>query len=109
MDVYETDETIEIVLDLPGADAAAVRLVSRGDSLLIAGEKARRRTRGDSRFHLVERGYGRFARVVHFGRPCDTARANATLADGELRITVPKIVERRGVSIPITITTMAQG
>ena len=35
-----------------------------GQTLLIAGNKAPRRTRPDASFHLVERGYGRFARVV---------------------------------------------
>ena len=54
-------------------------------------------------FHLVERGFGRFARAVRLGRPCDASRATARLANGELRVTVPKIAERRGKAIPIQI------
>ena len=45
VDVYETDDTLEITVDLPGVDAAAVRVIGRGDSVLIAGEKAARRAR----------------------------------------------------------------
>ena len=82
-------------MDLPGVDPAAVRVVGKGDSVLIAGEKAARRGRGESSFHLVERGYGRFARVVRLARACDTSKARATLIDGELRVSVPKIAERR--------------
>ncbi len=96
VDVYETDEALEIVVDLPGVAAESVRLVGRGDSVLIAGEKAPRRVRGESSFHLVERGYGRFARVVRLNRPCDVSRAHGRLISGELHVTVPKIVERRG-------------
>jgi HSP20 family protein len=103
LDVYETDEALEITVDLPGVDPAAVRIVGKGDSILIAGQKAARRAQRESSFHLVERGYGRFARAVRFGRACDISRARATLTNGELRISVPKIVERRNRAIPISI------
>lgn len=105
VDVYETDEAIEVVVDLPGVDVHAVRILSKGGSVLIAGDKAPRRVRGESSFHLVERGYGRFARVVRLGRACDSAVARATYRDGELQITFPKIAERRGRTIPIPIDT----
>ncbi len=109
IDVYETDDTLEIAVDLPGVDPAAIRVLGKGDSILIAGEKAARRARGDSSFHLVERGYGRFARVVRLARACDTSQARARLTGGELRLSVPKIGDRRGRAIPITISTMANG
>jgi HSP20 family protein len=104
VDVYETDEAMEIVVDLPGVTPDSVRLVAQGRSLLIAGEKPRRRARSEATFHLVERGYGRFARVVRLDRACDPARAHATVIGGELRISLPKIVDRRGARIPIAIT-----
>jgi HSP20 family protein len=103
IDVLETDDTLEIAMDLPGVDPAAIRIVAKGDAVLIAGEKVARRARGESSFHLVERGYGRFARVVRLSRPCDTANARARLVAGELRVSVPKLAERRGKAIPITL------
>jgi HSP20 family protein len=103
VDVFETDDAVEIAVDLPGVDPSAVRLIAKGDSILIAGEKAARRARGESTFHLVERGYGRFARVVRLTQSCDTARARARVVDGELRISVPKTPERRGKAIRIAI------
>ncbi len=103
IDVYETDEALEIAVDLPGVAASAVRLIAKGDSVLIVGEKSTRRTRGESNFHLVERGYGCFARVVRLTRACDTSRARATLTDGELRVTIPKTAERRGRTIQISV------
>jgi HSP20 family protein len=103
VDVYETEETVEVVADLPGVDRSAVRILSKGDWLLIAGEKPPRRVRAESSFHLVERGYGRFARAVRIGRACDMSRASATVRNGELRVTLPKIADRRGRVQPITI------
>ncbi len=83
--------------------ASALRIIGKGDSILIIGEKPARRTRGESSFHLVERGYGRFARVVRLSLACDASKARATLVNGELRITIPKIAERRGRAINIPI------
>jgi HSP20 family protein len=105
VDVYETDESIEIAVDLPGVDPAAVRVVGKGDSILIAGEKKARRGHGESSFHLVERGYGHFARVIRLARASDTSKARATLRDGELRISISKIKDRRSTAIPIQILT----
>jgi HSP20 family protein len=104
IDVYETDDTLEIAADLPGVDPSALRLLAKGDSLLIAGEKSARRARGESSFHLVERGYGRFARAVRLSRACDASKARATLQNGELRISLPKIADRRGKAIRIAVT-----
>ncbi len=77
IDVFETDEALEIVVDLPGVAPEGVRLISKGDSILVAGDKTARRVRGESSFHLVERGYGRFARVVRLHPPCDASLAAA--------------------------------
>ena len=103
IDVYETDEAIEIGVDLPGVSADAVRVVVKGSAVLIAGEKAARRVRGDSSFHLVERGFGRFARSVRLSAPCDGAHARATLDNGELRVTLPKIGDRRHRAIHVPV------
>ena len=103
IDVYETDGAVEIRVDLPAVDAADVRVAIKGAVVLIAGEKTPRRGRGDSSFHLVERGFGRFARTVGLSAACDASRAHATLRHGELRITLPKVGERRGRLIEIAI------
>jgi len=98
------DDAVEIAVDLPGVEASSVRVMGKGDNILVAGEKAPRRARRESSFHLVERGYGRFARVIRLTRACDTARARASFADGVLRVSVPKIADRRAVAITIAIS-----
>ena len=104
LDVIETDTSIDIVMDLPGVSPASVRIVMRGQTVLVAGQKPPRRVRPDSSFHLMERGYGHFARAVRLSSACDGGRARAVLAHGELRISIPRIVERRGRSIRIAVS-----
>jgi len=107
LDVYETDDGIEVVVDVPGVEAESVRVVIKGDSVLVAGEKIARRGRAESSFHLVERGFGRFARTVRFAHACDGSKARATLVNGELHISLPKITERRGQSITVPVQSAA--
>jgi HSP20 family protein len=104
IDVFETDEAVEVTVDLPGVAPSGVRLLMKADTLLIAGEKTARRGQRDSSFHLVERDFGRFARAVRLGRPCDASHARARFSDGVLRVTVPKIAERRGHTFQIVVT-----
>jgi len=103
LDVFETDDAMEITVDLPGVEPETVRVLGKGDTILIAGEKPPRRVKGESSFHLVERGYGRFARAVRVLNACDIANASAALADGELRISLPKVKDRRGQTLSIAV------
>lgn len=106
LDVFETQDALDVVLDLPGVPAGQVRILVKGGVVIVAGEKDRPepRPQGPASFHLVERDFGRFARAVRIHAAVDAARATATLRDGELRIVLPKIAERRGRGIAVPIT-----
>src|SRR3954464_14730050 len=62
VDVRETDDAVEVVVDVPGVPAEAMRVIFRRDVLVIAGEKAPPSSTDEQTFHLVEREFGRFAR-----------------------------------------------
>lgn len=105
-DVYETEAAIEIVLDVPGVSADNCRIMIKAGVVLVVGEKERADPqRGPASFHLVERDFGRFARAVRVHAAVDASRARARLKDGELRIMLPKIQERRGREILVAIDT----
>jgi HSP20 family protein len=95
LDVLETDRAVEVVMDISGIPAEALRILFRGDILVIAGEKAPAPPAGQQTFHLVEREFGRFARGVRVTGAFDVPRARATLCDGELTIVLPKLDEER--------------
>ena len=105
LDVVETSTDVEIVIDLAGVPSDAVRVLFRGDVLIIAGEKAPPPTASDPNFHLLERGFGRFARAVRLSGAFEIGRAQAKLTAGELTIILPKRVDRRGQVQRIPIET----
>ncbi len=98
LDVVETSAGIEVMLDLVGVDADAVHVAIARDTLVITGVKrpAACEHRGDATFHVAERVFGRFTRAVRLAGAFDVARADATLRAGELRVTLPRIEDRRG-------------
>jgi HSP20 family protein len=107
LDVLEMDTAVEVVIDLPGVEAEAVRVLIKNGVVLVVGEKVPSdpADRADATFHLVERGFGRFARAIRLTEAVDARHARAQLRSGELRIAIPKIVERRGEDIAVPVTT----
>jgi HSP20 family protein len=105
LDVFETERTIEIVLDVPGVSAESVRILIKSGVVLVVGEKERSEPamRAPASFHLVERDFGRFARAIRIHAAIDASNARARLKDGELRVILTKLAERRGREILVAI------
>ena len=78
--------------------------------MLTAGEKVPRHGQSDTSFHLVERGFGHFARTVWLSGAFEPSKSHASLAHGKPRVKDPSIAERRGrpVRIPIAADRDAQ-
>lgn len=106
LDVLETDEAVEVVVDVSGIPATALRVLFRAGVLLVVGEKAPPRASEDQTFHLVEREFGRFARAVRLNGAFDVPRAGASVKDGELTVVLPKLVDRRDQSHPIPVVQL---
>ena len=106
LDVIETPQGIDVVMDLPGVSADDVQVVFARGALLIAGAKLLPACHHkDAAFHMAERTFGRFARVVRLNGAVDAGKARANLSKGELRVHLPRIEERRGREIRIAVGT----
>ena len=78
LDVLETADAVTVIVDVSGVAPEALRVLFRGDVLLVAGEKTPDQDGGPRTFHQVEREFGRFARAVRIsgavtlaGNPAD--------------------------------------
>jgi HSP20 family protein len=105
LDVLETDHSVEIVVDVAGVPADAIRVLFRASVVIIAGEKAPHAAGPQQSFHLVEREFGRFARAVRLNGAFNLQGAHASLRDGELTVVLPKLEDRRNQPHRIPVTS----
>jgi HSP20 family protein len=104
-DIVETEDALLVTVELPGVAPDQVEATTHGGDLILKGEKARPAADAPARFHVAERAYGKFRRVIHLGVPVNTHKAEAVLADGYLRIRFPKVPNRRGEEVAIEVKT----
>jgi HSP20 family protein len=105
MDVLETTAAIEIVADVPGLEPSSLRVIMTTGVVVIAGHKrASACAHQMARFHLAERSFGRFVRMLEIGGAFDAGQARATFRSGVLHVVIPRIVERRGAAIRVPVS-----
>ena len=102
-DILETREHLVLRVELPGIEPERLRLSVHGGDVIIRGEKVPPEHESGATFHVAERSYGEFRRVIHLGVPVNTRQAAASLNNGLLRITFPKVPNRRGEEVPIEV------
>lgn len=102
VDVYETASGLEVLVDVPGVPPDSLRIAVRRSTLLIVGAKLATASTA-ARYHLAERSYGRFARAVRLTGAFDATGARARTRAGQLRITLPRLQERRGRVLRIPV------
>ena len=104
LDIGETKDAVEISTELPGVDEGDVKVSVEGQSVVIAGEKKSESEEKSKSWHVVERSYGAFRRVVPLNFTPDPAKIKATADKGVLHVTVgkpPEMVAKK-VEIPIS-------
>ncbi|RME61612.1 MAG: Hsp20/alpha crystallin family protein [Alphaproteobacteria bacterium] len=94
-DISETDEEVEIAVDLPGLDEKDIEVNLTDDVLTIHGEKKAEKEEKKKGYYLSERSYGAFHRMIPLPPGVDTGKAEASFKRGVLRVSLPKTSEAR--------------
>lgn len=105
VDLCETAEAIVLRVELPGLTADQINIGATNTQLRIWGDKKRRVVHNKTLSHLCsERSYGKFSRLVPLRWTVSLRDATASIANGMLTVTLPKIEDRRGVEFKIAVT-----
>ncbi len=104
-DIVETEDALLVKVEVPGVALSGLTVSVLGGNLILQGDKARAEPDPRSKFHLAERAFGRFRRVINLGVPVNTHRAEAELQDGLLKLRFPKVPNRRGEEVAIEVKT----
>jgi HSP20 family protein len=104
VDCIRTDDPPElhVVVELPGVDLAAIKVVAGDRVLVVGGERCRPKVSG--RYQQMEIEYGPFQRRISLAEPVDTAAATARYEHGLLTVVLPiapKPAPRERVTITI--------
>lgn len=104
VDVCETEKMIIVRVELPGVSADQIKIGLSNTKLRIWGEKKRRQARRRIMSYLCsERSFGKFGRIVPLRWTFSVRDTRATLNNGVLHIYLPKIEDRRGSEVVITV------
>jgi HSP20 family protein len=90
VDSFHTDDPHEltVVVEVPGVDPASLTIVVSERTLLIAGERARRRSDGRV-YQQMEIEYGPFQRQIRLAEDVDPEKAQARYEHGIVTISLP--------------------
>ncbi|MFN3614415.1 MAG: Hsp20/alpha crystallin family protein [Rubrimonas sp.] len=92
-DVVQTDNAIEISIELPGMSMEDVEVTVTDDLLTVKGEKKIERQEEKKGYYLSERSYGAIWRTIPLPPGTDGSKAEATFRNGVLTVRLPQTPE----------------
>jgi len=90
VDIFETEKTITLLADLPGVKADRLNIDLRDNVITIVGDISPVEGK-DEEDLVVEYETGRYYRQFTLSEVVDQNKIDAKLADGVLRLTLPKV------------------
>jgi len=103
VDIAEKEDEVVVHAELPGVKPEEVTVSADEDTLTIRGEKKLEREEKNTNWHMMERSYGSFTRVLSLPAPVDASNAKASYKDGVLTISLPKRPEAQARKVEIKV------
>ena len=102
-DVLEDQDSVKIIVELPGLTPDDVKLSLENNLLSIRGEKKQHAEERTERVHRYERSYGAFERSFALPTTVDSDKVSASFENGILTVTLPKAERARPREIPVRV------
>ncbi len=90
VNVWENNDNLFVEAEVPGVKPEQLDVTVVGDELTIKGERPEE-LQGDPAFHRRERGQGSFTRIIRLSSEVNADNVQASLNDGVLLLTLPKV------------------
>jgi len=95
LDVFETDSSVVVRVEIAGVRGDDVRVQVDGELLRVNGIRRVPADPKPKRLHRMEIAFGPFEREIRIALPFDREGVSAHLEDGLLTITLPKRIPTR--------------
>jgi HSP20 family protein len=101
-ELLEGSDEITVSIEAPGLEKQDFEIFVDSQMLVIKGTKQSSRERSEGHYHITERAYGRFERLVPLPCEVDEGKTRATYKGGVLTIMLPKSKEAQPRIISIS-------
>jgi HSP20 family protein len=101
IDLTENDDSFVVKASLLGLDPNDLEVRVQDNVLTIQGEMKSEEEKKDERYHLRERRWGTFARIIALPSNVDSSKVQAEYENGVFFLTLPKTEEAKPRRIQI--------
>jgi HSP20 family protein len=103
LDVSETKSDIVVKAELPGLDPKDIDISLSDGSLTIKGERKQEKEEKEEDYHLIERSFGTFTRMVRLPKEVKKDKISASYKNGMLKVILPKAEEAKAKEVKIKV------
>ncbi len=90
VDIYEREDSILVIVELPGVDKEEISITVEENLLKITGVRPKTIPESTQHVHQMEIPYGRFARTVQLPSRADVDHIEAKYNEGYLTVEIPR-------------------
>ncbi len=101
VDIYDNEDNIVIIAELPGVDKKSILVDIKGKVVTLKGERLSENETKDETYYRRERSFGKFERVFVLPVEVNPDKVKADFKDGVLKIFIPKPEEQKTKKITI--------
>jgi HSP20 family protein len=101
VDIYETEDALVILADIPGVEPADVQTDLRDNLLTLTAQLKPETPAANVKPRYREYRVGHYVRQFRLGQHIDQERISAELKDGVLKLTLPKAERARARKIQV--------
>ncbi len=102
-DVHETKDELVVKTDLPGVAKDDLQITLEDGTLRIEAEKKEEKTEDGKTWHIKERHFGKYSRLMEMPFRVAAEKISATLDNGVLEIKLPKAEEAKPKKIEVRV------
>jgi HSP20 family protein len=102
VDVIDRDDEVVVRAEVPGCKKEDIEVSVSNSSLTIKGETKTEEKEEKGDYYRCEISRGAFSRTVSLPAPVDEAKAKASMTDGVLELTLPKVEKAKRHTITIS-------
>jgi HSP20 family protein len=101
VDIYEHDDCIVLMAELPGLKKSDIDIQMQKDTLILKGERKRKKESPHENYLLLERSFGTFTRIFNLPNAIQRDGIEANYRNGILELILPKAKQTKPKKIRI--------